>query len=312
MTTVQLGGTGLQVTRLCIGGAPLGSAPKAFGYEVDLDRALATLRRAFEGPFNFMDTSNNYGGGNSERRIGMAIAERGGLPEGFVLASKVDRDSVTEAFDGLRVRRSFEESLSHLGLDHLQLLYLHDPEFITFKEAMRPGGAVEALLAIRDEGLVSHIGVAGGPLDLLSRFVGTGAFEVVETHSRYTLLDRSAEEFIATSSERGLGVVNGAAFGGGVLAKGVAQLPKYAYQELSAEARRRIEEMESVCSEAGVPLKAAALQFSLRNPLISSTVVGVSLPQRIAETVELASLPIPDATWEKLDKLALPPNQWLY
>lgn len=108
MTTVQLGGTGLQVTRLCIGGAPLGSAPKAFGYEVDLDRALATLRRAFEGPFNFMDTSNNYGGGNSERRIGMAIAERGGLPEGFVLASKVDRDSVTEAFDGLRVRRSLK------------------------------------------------------------------------------------------------------------------------------------------------------------------------------------------------------------
>lgn len=98
MAPVGLGATGLRVTPVRMGCAVLGSDPEAFGYEVGLDRALATLRRVFGGPFNFVDTSNNYGGGESERRIGTVLGELGGLPEGFVLASKVDPDPVTGAF----------------------------------------------------------------------------------------------------------------------------------------------------------------------------------------------------------------------
>jgi len=312
MAPVGLGATGLRVTPVGVGCAVLGSDPEAFGYEVGLDRALATLRRVFWGPFNFVDNTNNYGGGESERRIGTVLAELGGLPEGFVLASKVDPDPVTGAFDGQRARRSFEETLSRLGLARLQILYLHDPGRTTFEEAMRPGGAVEALVSLRDEALVSHIGVAEGSTSLLKRFLDTGIFDVVLTHSRYTLLDRSAEEVIAAALERGLGLVNGAVFGGGVLAKGVGQQPKYAYRDISDEPRRRIQAMEAVCAQAGVPLKAAALQFSLRDSRIASTVVGVSRPQRIDETMELACLPIPDVIWERLEKLALPPDQWLY
>lgn len=311
-STVPLGRTGLQVTPICIGCAVLGSNPRIFGYDVGVDRALATLRRVFKGPFNFVDTSNNYGGGESERRIGTVLSELGGLPDGFVLASKVDPDPVTGAFDGERARRSFEESLSRLGLDHLQLLYLHDPSRTTFEEAMSPGGPVEALVALRDEGLVSHIGVAEGGADLLARYMGTGAFDVVLSHNRYTLLDRSADEVFAAASERGLGVVNAAVFGGGVLAKGVVEQPKYAYRELSDDARRRITEMDRACREAGVLLKAAALQFSLRNPRVVSTVVGVSRPERVDEILELATVPVPEATWEELEDLAPPPDQWLY
>jgi D-threo-aldose 1-dehydrogenase len=309
MTARELGETTLWVTAVCVGCAPLSGN---FGYDVGLERALATLRRAFGGPFNFLDTSNNYGGGESERRIGMVLAELGGLPEGFVLASKVDRDPRTGAFDGERARRSFGETLSRLGLDRLQLLYLHDPEVITFEEAMRPGGAVEALVALKEEGSVSYIGVAGGAIGLITRFVDTGAFDVVLTHNRYTLLDRSAESLIAKAVERGVGVVNAAVFGGGVLAKGVEQLPKYAYQELTPEARQRVEEMEALCSRHGVPLKAAALQFSLRDPRVASTAVGISLPERVDETAELALLPIPEVVWERLEELALPADKWLY
>ena len=312
MATVALGSTGLQVTPVCIGCAALGSNPGLFGYEVGLERALATLRRAFQGPLNFLDTSNNYGGGDSERRIGMVLSDLGGLPDGFVLASKVDPDPVSGAFDGARTRRSFEESLSRLGLDHLQLLYLHDPSRISFEEAMSPGGAVEALVALRDEGLVSHIGVAEGGARLLERYMGTGAFDVILSHNRYTLLDRSAGDVIAAGFERGLGVVNAAVFGGGVLAKGIYEQPKYAYRALSPDARGRILEMESVCAEAGVPLKAAALQFSLREPRVASTVVGVSRPERVDEILELASVPVPEATWARLEELALPRQQWLY
>ena len=163
-----------------------------------------------------------------------------------------------------------------------------------------------------EEGAVSYIGVAGGPVGLMARFVGTGAFDVVLTHNRYTLLDRSAESLIAKAAERGVGVVNAAVFGGGVLAKGVDQLPKYAYHEISPEARQRVKEMEALCSEHGVPLGAAALQFSLRDPRVESTVVGISLPERVDETAELASWPIPGVMWEKLEELALPADKWLY
>ena len=283
---------------------------QAYGYEVDEERAVATIRRFFEGPFNLIDVSNNYG--DAERRLGLVLAEMGGLPDGFVLSTKVDRDQVTGRFDGSRVRRSFEESVTRLGLDHLQILYLHDPEHITFKEAVGQGGALEALMALKEEGLVSCIGVAGGPLDLLSRCVATGALDVLMTHSRYTLLDRSAEELIAETSKRGMGVLNAAVMGGGVLAKGVEQIPKYAYRELTSVARDRILEMGAVCSRAGVPLKAAAIQFSLRNPNISSTAIGITRAERIDETLELASLAIPENVWEELGKLRLHPSEWLY
>src|SRR5690606_41038418 len=87
-----LGRTGLMVTPVCIGGSPLGSMPQVFGYEVSADRGVATALRALRGPFNFLDTSANYSDGESERRIGAALAELGGVPEGFVLATKVDRE----------------------------------------------------------------------------------------------------------------------------------------------------------------------------------------------------------------------------
>jgi D-threo-aldose 1-dehydrogenase len=295
-----------------VGCSPLAGVPQNFGYDVGLEQALATLRRVFAGPFNFLDTANSYGEGESERRIGMVLAELGGLPEGFVLASKVDPDPASGAFDGDRARRSFAETLSRLGVERLQLLYLHDPEVMSFEEAMRPGGAVKALVALRDEGAVSYIGVAGGPVGLLAQFVDTGAFDVVLTHNRYTLLDRSAGDLLAKAAEKSMGVVNAAVFGGGVLAKGVDQLPKYAYHEMTRESVQRVREMEALCFEHGVPLKAAALQFSVRDPRVSSTAVGFSRPKRVDEISELVVVPIPDVVWKRLEELALPPEQWLY
>ncbi len=99
------GGTGLAVTPLCIGTSALGSFPEQYGYEVSTGQALATLRRVFEGPINFIDTSNNYGDGESERRIGAALAELGGLPPAFVLATKADPAPGSSDFSGERVRR---------------------------------------------------------------------------------------------------------------------------------------------------------------------------------------------------------------
>src|SRR3979411_56291 len=136
----------------------------------------------------------NYGDGESERRIGLALRERGGLPQGFVLATKADRQRGTNDFSADQVRRSVERSLGLLGVDRLPLGYLHDPEFATqsFEQITAPGGAVEGLHQMKAEGVIDHVGIASGPTDLLIRYVETGQFEVVISHNRYTLLNRDA------------------------------------------------------------------------------------------------------------------------
>src|SRR5438034_1030294 len=103
-----LGSTGLQVTPICIGSAPLGNMPETFAYEVPEERALATIRAFFAGPLNFLDTAASYGDGESERRIGIVLGELGGLPPGFVLATKADRDMQTGIFTGAQMQRSVE------------------------------------------------------------------------------------------------------------------------------------------------------------------------------------------------------------
>jgi D-threo-aldose 1-dehydrogenase len=304
-TRRPLGRTGLAVTPLCVGTSPLSSMPRLYGYGVAHERAEATVAAALDGPINFIDTSNAYGDGNAEQRIGAVLRARGGLPDGVVLATKADADKVTGDFSGERVRRSVQESLERLGLDRIQLMYLHDPEYhLTFEEAMAEGGPVSALIALRDEGVVEHLGIAAGPVPLMRRFVATGVFDVALNHNRYTLLDRSAEPLLDEAAAAGVGYVNAAPYGGGMLAKGPDAQPRYAYRETAETVREAVRGMQRVCAEAGVPLRAAALQFSTREPRIASTVVGVSEPVRIAETVRLAQLPIPEAVWGQLDALA--------
>ena len=293
-----LGPTGLEVTGICVGAAPLGSMPADYG-EVDAEQGIAVARRALAGPFNFLDTANNYGDGRSERRIGVALRDAGGVPDGFVLATKVDRDASGD-FSGARVRRSLEESFHRLGISRAQLVYLHDPEHISFAEGMAPGGPVEALVALRDEGLIQHLGVAGGPIDLLLEYVDTGVFEVVLTHNRFTLVDRTADPLLDAAAARGLAAVNAAPYGGGVLAKGPEGRPTYGYAPLTPEARARIVALAATCERHAVGLAAVALQHSLRDPRIASTVVGVSRPERLDELERLARVPVPDELWEAL------------
>lgn len=304
-TLRPLGRTDLSVTAICVGTSPLASMPGLYGYGVDHARAEATIAAVLDGPLNFIDTSNNYGGGNAEKRIGAVLRARGGLPHGVVLATKADADPVTGDFSAIRVRQSVHESLERLGLARVQLMYLHDPEYhVTFEQAMADGGPVQGLVGLRDEGVIEHIGVAAGPVDLMRRFVATGVFDVALSHNRYTLLDRSAEPLIADALAAGVGYVNAAPYGGGILAKGPDAQPRYAYRETPERVRDAVRGMHRACADAGVPLRAAALQFSLRDPRVAATVVGMSEPERIAETLELARLPIADETWAELDSLS--------
>ena len=301
-----LGKTGLSVTPLCIGTSPLGSFPAQYGYEVGADQAVATITRVLQGPINFIDTSNNYGDGESERRIGKAIVAAGGLPEDFVLATKVDPLPGSDDFSGARVRASVSESLQRLGLDRLQLVYLHDPERMTFEQATAPNGPVAALVQLQEEGVIQHLGVAGGPIDLERKYVGLGVFDAVISHNRYTLVDQSAAPLIEDAASSGVAFVNAAPYGGGMLVRGPDNVPTYCYQPASETTLERVREMQRVCEERQVPLAAAALQFSMRDPRVTSTIVGMSSPQRIEQTLRLAEWPIEDDLWSTLAQLAAP------
>ena len=298
-----LGSTGLQVTPICIGSAPLGSMPETFAYEVPEERALATVRAFFAGPFNFLDTAASYGDGESERRIGSVLGELGGLPPDFVLATKADRDMQTGIFTGVQMRRSVERSLRLLGLQQLQLVYLHDPEHISFEEAMQLGGPVEVLQQCKEEGLIAHLGVAGGPIDMMIRFVETGLFEAAISHNRFTLINREAEPLWEVCTRRGVAALNAAPYGSGILAKGPGAYPRYMYNQASPDLLRRAWQMEEACERHGLPLAAAALQFSLRDARIASTIVGITRPERLAETLTLAQQPISDELWAVLDSI---------
>jgi D-threo-aldose 1-dehydrogenase len=298
---VRLGRTDLWVNPICFGTSGLGDMPDTYGYGVDEERAKATIRAIFDGPVNFFDTSRIYGMGRSEERIGAVIRERGGLPPGFVVSTKLDRDPETGAFDAAQARRSLEQSLAALGLERIDLLHLHDPEHArSLAEATGRDGALGELFRIKEEGLVTAVGLAAGPVKMMAPLLRDWDFDAMITHNRFTIANRNADELLEIARSRGVAVLNAAPYAGGVLAKGSTDYPRYVYQDASAEALDPIRRIEAICARHGIPPGAAALRFSMRDPRIAATICGVSKPERVAQTLRWARFPIPSAVWEEL------------
>jgi len=269
------------------------------------DGALASA--LLESPFRQLDTSNNYAGGRSEALLGQAIAAAGGLPAGKVVFSKADQDPASGAFDGDRVRRSFDETTERLGLETLPLYQLHDPYTISVAEGMAPGGPVEALIRLRDEGRIGAIGIAAGERALVEEYIRTDAFDVVLTHNRWTIVDRTAETILRLATERGMTVFNAAPFGGGLLGGSTFRGQSYGYQPASAEFLAHLDRVRALCAEWSLSVAAAALAFSMREPRIRTTVVGIYSQQRLDELPGLVATEIPEAFWLALDALGEPP-----
>jgi D-threo-aldose 1-dehydrogenase len=278
--------------------------PETYGYGVSEEQARETVRAIFSGPVNFLDTSRNYGLGRSEERVGAVIRERGGLPDNFVVSTKLDRDMQTNRFDAARARRSLEESLQALCLDRVQLLHLHDPEHADSLAGITgPNGAIAELFRMKEEGLTEAVGLAAGRVDIMMPMLRDWDFDALITHNRFTLANRNAEEMIDLAQSRGIAVLNAAPYAGGVLAKGSESFHRYVYQEVSEDKLDPIRRIEAICARHNVPPGAAALQFSMRDTRIASTICGVSKPERVRQTLEWAAYPIPEALWEELAAL---------
>lgn len=305
----RLGITGPLVSRLCLG-------TSAWSRAVDAGDPARLLDQVFEDQASspsvtFIDTSNEYSGGLSEKIIGEAIRRHGGVPAGLVIQTKLDRDVVTGDFSGDRMLRSLDESLERLGLESFPMLFLHDPEHISFEAGMADGGPVAALVEMKRTGIAHQIGISGGPVGLLEQYVDTGLFDAVITHNRYTLVDRSAARLVQKSAERGIAVLNAAVYGGGALAKWPAAAEKYAYAPVKLEVAQSIAAMGAACQHYGIPLAAAALQWSTRNPQITSSIFGVFSAAQLAETIAMDALYIPGELWDELETLLPAPASWV-
>jgi D-threo-aldose 1-dehydrogenase len=295
-----LGRTGLTVSNIGFGTGGLTSAPDADTPSA-IRTAQETVRAVFDSPVHFIDTSRIYGRGRSEQRIGEVIRERGGLPAHFILATKLDKDFETNRFDGAAARRSLEASIKALGIDHFHILHLHDPEFIKDPEDISgPQGSMVELMKMKEEGFCDAVGLGAGDVDVMMPLLRDWDFDLVLTHNRFTLVNRNAEPMIDFALSRGMAVLNAAPYGGGVFAKGSVAVPKYSYRAAPAHVLDAIRQVEAICSRHGIPLGAAALQFSMRDPRITSTICGVSKPDRVAETVEWAGWQIPEVVWDEL------------
>lgn len=304
-----LGSTGLGVSRITLGGAPLGSMPENFGYDVEEQDAVDLVRAVLGSGIRSVDTANGYSGGRSEQRIGRAIREAGGLPDGALVITKVDqRDG---DYSGDRVRRSLAESRERLGIHPLPLVHLHDPEFHDFDAMTGPGGAVEALVDAKERGEVLHIGLAGGDVHQMRRYLDLGVFEVLLVHNRWTLVDRSAGPLIEEAARRGMGVVNAAVLGGGILTGTRRTSDQYGYRTAPDAVLAAVDAMHGICHEHGTDLATAAIRFSTLDPRVHSTIVGISKPRRIEPVLAAADADLPAALWDGLAALLPAPEHWL-
>jgi D-threo-aldose 1-dehydrogenase len=303
--STEVNHTGLVIPPICFGTSGLGDMPDTYGYSVNEARARATLDAIFDGPYAFLDTSRNYGMGRSEQRIGDAIRARGGLPKGFVISSKLDRNMDTNKFDGDRAQESLEDSLKAMSVEQIDLLHLHDPEYASdLKDVTKKGGAIDALFRMKEQGLCKAVGLAAGRTDIMMPLLRDYPFDALISHNRFTLLNRHAIPMFELAKSRGTTILNAAPYASGILAKGASKAPLYAYMPAADDIKSRANAIEAICAKHGVAMGAAALQFSMRSPFVASTICGVTSPERVEQTADWANHAIPATLWKELEAVA--------
>lgn len=305
-----LGRSRIRVSQLGLGCAPLGGLFRS----VTDTQARAVVRRAREAGVRYFDTAPLYGHGTSERRLGAAL--RSGRRD-FVLSTKVGRLVVVDphgrselfadappsrvVFDFSRdgILRSLDESLNRLGVDRVDIVYLHDPEDHADQAVAE---AYPVLHALRDQGVVGAIGIGMNSTTVPTRFVRETDIDVVLLAGRYTLLDRSgADELLPACQERGVSVVAGGVYNSGVLADPRPGAP-YDYAAAPPEVLARAQRLEALCASYGVPLQAAAIQFPLRHPAVAGVLTSARNVDELEENLAMFGFEVPAPLWAELEE----------
>ncbi|MEU1485685.1 aldo/keto reductase [Streptomyces sp. NPDC005752] len=316
MRRIRLGRSTVEITELSFGAAAIGNLFTAVGPE----QAAAAVDAAWEEGVRYFDTAPHYGLGLSERRLGEALRHR--PRDAYAVSTKAGRllDPLTPAetaahaglsdgfavphthrrrwdFSADGIRRSIEDSLRRLGLDRVDIVYLHDPDehgAAAFREGY------PALEKLRAEGMVGAIGAGMNQTAMLTRFLRETDVDVVLCAGRFTLLDRSAlDTLLPEAAARGRSVVVGGVFNSGLLAD-----PRpgttYDYAAAPAALLERALRIRDVAEGHGVPLRAAALRYPLRHPAVAGVLVGTRSPDEARDAAAQLRRPVPDALWADL------------
>lgn len=317
-----------QLGRLGFGGTGVGNLYRA----VSDEQAAATVEAAWDAGIRYFDTAPHYGLGLSERRMGEVLRSK--PRKEFVLSTKVGRVLVPspatqdakdpDGFDvpaELRrewdpseagVRRSIEQSLERLGLDYIDIAYLHDPDVYSMEDAVK--SALPALEKVRAEGQVRAIGVGTNTAGAALQCVEAANLDFLMLAGRFTMLEqpgsdgRPGEGLLDRCLELGTGVVSVGVYNSGILAK--PELPSdahYNYSQAPDEILKRARQLASICKEHRAELPTAAIQFPFRHPAVVNVTVGASKPEQISESAGRMSAPVPDELWQDLQDRGLIP-----
>lgn len=312
------------IDRLGFGAASLGNLYR----EVSDEQACAALAAAWDEGVRVYDTAPHYGLGLSERRLGAFLS---GLPsDEYVLSTKVGRllvpnpdfDGRTDEADGFAVpadrirrfdpsrsgvERSLHESLERMGVDRVDVAYLHDPDVYDLDAGISQG--LPALVELREQGVVAEVGIGVNDVGAALRAVEESDIDVVMIAGRYTLLEQpAASELLPRCLARGVRVVTAAVFNSGLLATATrAADAHYNYGAVPEEVAARVDLLAQVCERYEVTLPQAAIQFPLRHPAVSTVVVGTSRAAAVRENARHLRASIPEELWLELERLGLIP-----
>ncbi|OFI38873.1 aldo/keto reductase [Arthrobacter sp. SW1] len=305
-----------RVGRLGFGGAPIGNLYSA----IPDGEALATVLAAWDAGIRYFDTAPHYGLGLSERRLGAVLRDK--PREEFVISTKVGRllepqhaagrrdaegfDVPADAvrrwdFNEQGIRRSLEDSLLRLGLDRVDIAYLHDPDAHDLDAGIRQPFVLEKL---QDEGLAGAIGVGTNSVDAALACVDAAELDLVMLAGRYTLLEQPRLPLLERCMERGTGVVAVGVFNSGLLAR--PEVPAdahYNYGQAPAAVLERARALAALCRDFGVELPTAALHFPLRHPAVVNVTVGVRSPEQVVANAARMDAAVPDELWDAVAAL---------
>ncbi|MCH9692256.1 MAG: aldo/keto reductase [Gammaproteobacteria bacterium] len=316
----QVANTDLKLDVLGFGCAPLGNL-----YQQMTDReAIETLSQAWDSGFRYFDTAPHYGQGLSERRLGDLLRGR----DDYVLSTKVGRKLKAAGYAAKRhgfvstmpfdiyydysydgVMRSFEDSLQRLGLDRIDILYMHDIGRETHGDTnehyfpIAMNGGYKALDELRSQGLVKAIGLGVNEYQVCEAALDYGDWDCFLLAGRYTLLEQeSLHSFLPKCQQRNCSIVIGGAYNSGILATGTRNggVLYYNYGPAPQTIINKVSKLEDLCDQYGVTLAAAALQFPLAHPSVVSVIPGLGNASRIRQTLDLFRAPIPQEFWRAL------------
>ena len=295
-----LGKSGIAVSRMGFGSAPVAGLYQQI-HEVD---AVATIRFAFDQGITLFDTAPLYSAGWSETLVGRALA--GISRDQYVISTKVGRviqqGAAVMDFSREGVLRSFEASLSRLQTDRVDILHIHDPDN-HMEQALAE--AFPVLDDLRRQGVIRAIGAGMNQWQALARFAMEADFDCFLLAGRYTLLEQGALDFLDLCRRKQIGILLGGVFNSGILATGAVEGAKYNYREAPPEIRERVLALQTFCTTHRVALNAAALQFALAHPAVTTLVVGAVSPAEITANLAALAAPIPAAFWEDLQRAHL-------